>query len=70
MQKNAKQAQYTEREAAYLLGIPVEQLRLLVRAHVTQGDEVPLDAIYYAADLVLLRFLATRALQSGEQWLN
>jgi hypothetical protein len=68
MQNKSTQVQYTECEAAGLLGISVERFRDIVRNYINQGDEVPLDALYHASDLVVLRMLAGRALQSGEQW--
>jgi hypothetical protein len=50
--------QYSESEAAYLLGISVEQLRLLVNAKIFHGEAAtgPIGTIR-ASDLALLRIL-------------
>ncbi|MBI1897249.1 MAG: hypothetical protein HYZ57_14795 [Acidobacteria bacterium] len=52
-------AQYTEAEAAELLGVSVEQLRALVQSHITRGEQ-DLDSslTFQASDLLVLRVLA------------
>ncbi len=53
--------QYTEAEAATLLGMSVEHLRELVRRHIVkdEGDASNLPyATFQASDLLLLRILA------------
>jgi len=56
-------AQYTESEAAEVLGISVERLRNLVKDHILNGDEdggVLSHASYQPSDLLVLRFLTAR----------
>ncbi len=57
---------YTELEAAEELGVSIERLRSLIRAHVVHSDEeltnVPM-ATFQPSDLLLLRFLCK---QGGE----
>lgn len=55
-------AQYTEVEAAEVLGITVERLRSLVKDHILNGEEeagVLSHASYQPSDLLVLRFLTT-----------
>jgi DNA-binding transcriptional MerR regulator len=55
-------AQYTESEAAEVLGISVEKLRSLVREHILNGEEesgVLPYASYQPSDLLVLRFLTS-----------
>ena len=57
---NAQKAQYSEYEAAHMLGISVDELRSLVRSHIVKDDESasPEVPTYHKADLVVLRVLA------------
>ena len=57
-------AQYNEVEAAEALGITVERLRSLVKDHILNGEEdasALTHACYQPSDLLVLRFLASRA---------
>jgi hypothetical protein len=53
--------QYSEPEAAEALGVSVEQLRLLIRSHITEED-TDLDNVpqtsFRRSDLLLLKLLA------------
>jgi hypothetical protein len=52
--------EYTEEEAASVLGISISQLRALVRTHVTKeeaGMDVPIPS-FRPTDLLLLKMLA------------
>ena len=56
----AQKIQYSEHEAANMLGVSVDQLRSLVRDHIVKGEneadaELP---TYRPSDLVVLRILA------------
>jgi hypothetical protein len=55
---------YSESEAAEALGITVEQLRMLIRAHIVDQEEdlinVPRTS-FHPSDLLLLRFLSGQA---------
>ena len=65
---NVPKPQYSELEAAHLLGISVEQLRNLVRAHIVKDEEATGPAVpssYQKSDLVVLRVLA-RMIGSSE----
>jgi predicted transcriptional regulator len=56
-------AQYTEVEAAEVLGITVERLRCLVKDHILTGEEEDSalsHACYQPSDLLVLRFLTSR----------
>lgn len=60
--KGAK-TQYTEAEAAELLGISVDQIRSLVDRHILDGDvpptpDAPVPGTYSRSELLVLRFLA------------
>ena len=50
--------QYSEEEAAQILGITVDRLRTLVRTHIANGDDVTAVPKLQASDLVVLRILA------------
>lgn len=62
----ASKVQYSEPEAAAMLGLSVEQLRSLVRDHIVKEesgkdeDSPPIPAVpsFQASDLVVLRILA------------
>jgi hypothetical protein len=59
--------QYTELEAANLLGVSVEELRTLVRRHIIKEDGEAGNLAYtsfHQSDLLLLKFLAG---QNSEQ---
>jgi hypothetical protein len=64
---NVPKLQYSEHEAAHMLGVSVDELRGLVRAHIVNGDESADPAVpaYHKADLVLLRVL-TRMVRPSE----
>lgn len=49
---------YSEDEAARKLGLSVEQLRRLVKDHLTSGEDVPAVDSFQPSDLVMLRVLA------------
>lgn len=57
----AGKSHYSETEAANELGVTVEHLRSLIRAHIVEHDEemsnVP-QAMFQPSDLLLLRLLA------------
>ena len=60
-------AQYTEAEAAEVLGITVERLRSLVQDHILKGEDeagVLSHACYQPSDLLVLRFLTSGAATS------
>jgi hypothetical protein len=56
----AQRIQYSEYEAADMLGISIDQLRGLVRDHIVKDAHSadPEAPVYQASDLVVLRFLA------------
>jgi hypothetical protein len=58
--------EYTEAETATALGITMEELRKLVRQHVTQSEEdinnIPVMT-FRPSDLLMLRMLAEGALE-------
>ena len=57
-------AQYSEVEAAEVLGITVEKLRSLVKEHILSGEEEAgalSQASYQPSDLLVLRFLTSSA---------
>ncbi len=58
--KEAKMS-YTELEAAEKLGVSVDQLRSLVRSHISRGEENGQVSTFRPSDLVVLRILATGA---------
>lgn len=53
-------ARYTEIEAARKLGVSVEQLRTLVKRHISLDEELPDNATFQPADLIVLGVLARR----------
>jgi hypothetical protein len=57
---NPSKPQYSEHEAARMLGVTVDELRRLVRAHIVKDDESANPAVpnYHKSDLVVLRVLA------------
>ena len=52
--------QFTESAAAEELGITVEQLRELVRRHISAGNVDLTGVALSRSDLVLLRYLASK----------
>ena len=50
--------QYSEEEAAQILGITVDRLRTLVRTHIAKDEDVSGTPKFQASDLVVLRILA------------
>ena len=58
---------YSEHEAARMLGVSIEQLRTLVKAHIFKDDDVPDEALdaFQASDLLLLKFLTGNAASTG-----
>jgi hypothetical protein len=65
MTTKGMRAHYTEKEAAQALGVSVEQLRLLIRSHIIDGDE-DLSNVAAASsqpsDLLLLKILSGQEL--------
>jgi hypothetical protein len=59
----AAKVQYSETEAAQLLGISVEELRTLVKEHIVNEDEPGNGAVtvFQSSDLLVLRILAGKA---------
>ena len=58
MVNKASKVYYSEDEAARKLGLSVDQLRSLVRDHISTGEEIPAVDNFQPSDLVLLRILA------------
>jgi hypothetical protein len=58
MVNKASKVYYSEDEAARKLGLSVDQLRSLVRDHISTGEETPAVENFQPSDLVLLRILA------------
>jgi hypothetical protein len=56
----AQKIQYSEYEAANMLGVSVDRLRSLVRDHIVKDGHADAAAVptYHPSDLVLLRILA------------
>jgi hypothetical protein len=55
--------EYSEEEAASALGVSIDQLRGMVRTHITQGDgepDLPIPT-FRPADLLLLKMLSGQA---------
>ena len=55
---NATKTQYSEHEAAQMLGVSLEDFRTLVRTHIVHGEDLPAQATYQPSDLLVLRVLA------------
>ena len=63
-QHRTAKSQYSETEAAAVIGVSVDQLRTLIRQHVTVPDEAGEESkatTFQPSDLVLLRILARQA---------
>jgi hypothetical protein len=58
MVNKTSKAYYSEDEAARKLGVSVDELRSLVRNHISTGEEMPAVEVFQPSDLVLLRILA------------
>jgi hypothetical protein len=58
MQSRESNMSYTENEAAEKLGVSVDQLRTLVRSHISRGEESGAISNFRPSDLVVLRILA------------
>jgi DNA-binding transcriptional MerR regulator len=52
--------QYSETDAAQILGVSVDQLRILVKNHIVKEEEVGCGtvSIFQPADLLVLRILS------------
>ncbi len=65
-----QKTQYSESEAAQVLGVSVDELQQLVRRHIAAGgdDELPFlsQTHYQPSDLLLLRILAAQSPLSAE----
>ena len=56
--------QYSELEAAEILGITVEQLRLLVKSHIVKDDSEAANlavSTFQPSDLLVLKILASQS---------
>lgn len=60
MVTKSSRIRYSEDEAARKLGISVEQLRVLIKNHISHDDEVPENATFQPSDLIVLQVLATK----------
>ena len=58
MTYNTPKIRYSEDEAARKLGLSVDQLRRIMRDHITTGDDAPAVDDFQPSDLVVLRILA------------
>ena len=60
-------AQFSETEAAAILGVSIDEFRSLVRHHIYEGSNEPSEdaATYQRSDLLVLRLLAGKQLQLG-----
>jgi hypothetical protein len=58
--------QYSENDAAQILGISVQELRTLVKNHISKEDELGNGAVsvFQPADLVVLRILSGMSSQT------
>ena len=63
----ARKNQYSEDEAANVLGVSIHRLRRLVRDHIAPGVSAALaeDPTYHPSDLVVLRILEGLPSQMG-----
>ena len=53
---------FSETEAAACLGLTVEHFRVLVRLHLSQGEEIPPGTTFKASDLLVLSILQQQGL--------
>ena len=60
MQNKAVKVRYSESEAATRLGLSIEQLRTLVKRHISHDEELPDNATFQPCDLIVLSVLAGR----------
>ena len=60
-------AQFSETEAAAILGMPIDEFRSFVRHHIGEGADDPLEdaATCQRSDLLVLRLIAGKQLQLG-----
>jgi len=56
---------YTESEAAEKLGVSVDQLRTLVRSHISRGEDSGAISSFRPTDLVVLRILSACQATNG-----
>ena len=60
MTKTNPKIEYSEHEAATMLGLSIDQLRSMIRNHIVKGEVAgaPHMSTFQASDLVILRILA------------
>ena len=60
MTKSTPKIEYSEYEAATMLGVSIDQLRSMIRNHIVKDEAAvaPHLATFQASDLVVLRILA------------
>jgi hypothetical protein len=63
MNSKSQRTLYSENEAASILGLSVEQLRVLVKAHILKNDDAPQQSVpaFQPSDLLLLKFLTANS---------
>jgi len=63
----AARSQYSETQAADLLGLSIEELRTLVKEHIASGEESSNGAVtvFHSSDLLVLRILAGKMGQTS-----
>lgn len=70
MQTRPGKSHYSESEAAAYLGVPVDQLRSLIRSRVAVPDEDVVNipaTTFQPSDLLVLKFLANARAQPVEE---
>jgi hypothetical protein len=60
MTKTTPKIEYSEHEAATIIGVSIDQLRSMIRNHIVkdEGAGAPVMSTFQASDLVVLRILA------------
>jgi hypothetical protein len=58
MPKKTANVRYSEADAAERLGITVDQLRALIKRHISNDDDLPARPTFQPADLIMLSVLA------------
>ena len=60
MTKTTTKIEYSEHEAATMLGVSIDQLRSMIRNHIVKDEAAgaPHMSTFQASDLVVLRILA------------
>jgi hypothetical protein len=60
MTKTNPKIEYSEHEAATMLGLSIDQLRSMIRNHIVKDEAVgaPRMSTFHASDLVVLRIIA------------